>query len=329
MLGARAILRLGALAVATSVPAAHAEPAQPTDEAPPNEAPAQAGAPLGVSRAVPPPVGQRAGAEGAKLDPKKVEERVNAAKLTPIVASPDDASKTAFQLYAEVDIPVLATSAILASARLLRSDPPTCPKVDGHCDPSGLNALDRSFAGTWRPAWGTYSDVGLVSLTAGAATFLLVDEGVLPALNDMVVVAEAGFVATALPSMTTLATSRPRPFTYGDKAPLADRTSGAAALSFISSHTSISFAVATSMFIATKRLHPRSALPWVVAGVGLVTAASVATARVLAGQHFPTDVLGGAVIGASVGTVISSVHRLPVEVAPTRGGAEIFFMGRF
>lgn len=264
-----------------------------------------------------------------KLSVKKTSERVEAAKLTPIVASPNDASKTAFQLYGEVDFPILVTSAILASARLFRTDPPVCPKVDGHCDPATLNSFDRSFAGTWRPGWSTYSDVGLYALAGGAATFLLVDEGVLPGLNDMVVVAEAGFVATALPSMTTLATSRPRPFTYGNKAPLADRTSGGATLSFISSHTSISFAVATSMFVAEKRLHPKSALPWVVLGVGLATATSVGTARVMAGQHFPTDVIAGAAIGASVGIVVASVHRLPIEVTPTKQGAQISFAGTF
>jgi membrane-associated phospholipid phosphatase len=269
------------------------------------------------------------GKEPPKLDPESAEERVRAAKLTPIVASPHDASKTAFQLYWEVDIPVLAISAILASARLLRAVAPTCARVDGHCDPAELNAFDRHFAGTWEPGWRTYSDVGLISLSVGAATVLLVDEGAMPALNDLVVVAEAGFVATALPSMTTLATSRPRPYTYGNKAPLADRTSGDAALSFISSHTSISFAVATSMFIATKRLHPHSALPWIVLGVGLGAASSVAVARVLAGQHFPTDILAGATIGASVGTVVASVHRLPIEVTPTSGGALLSFGGTF
>ncbi len=256
-------------------------------------------------------------------------QRADAAKLTPIVVSPDHASKTAFQLYVEIDIPVLATSAVFASARLLRNEPPTCRKLGDHCDPAELNSFDRHFAGTWRPGWGTYSDVGLYGLMLGAASFLLIDEGALSGLNDMVVVAESALVATALPSMTTLATSRPRPYTYGTRAPLSERSGGAAALSFISSHTSISFAIATAMFFAAKRLHPESTLPWVVLGIGLVVASSVATARVLSGQHFPTDALSGAVVGASVGVVVSAVHRSPVEVTPTAGGAQVSFTRSF
>ncbi|HEX7480151.1 MAG TPA: phosphatase PAP2 family protein [Polyangiales bacterium] len=291
---------------------------------------AHAQEPVAVSPSGAPPSAADQAAEprnDAKLTPThataRAAERTSAAKLTPIVVSPHHARTTAFQLYVEIDIPVLATSAILASARLLRTTPPACQKVGDHCDPAELNAFDRQFAGTWRPGWGTYSDLGLAGLMVGAGTLMLVDEGPWSALNDAVVVAESALVATALPSMTTLATSRPRPYTYGSEAPLSTRTTGAAGLSFISSHTSISFAIATSMFFVAKRLHPGSALPWIVLGTGLALAASVAAARVLAGQHFPTDVLSGAVIGASVGTVVSSAHRLPVQVTPTAGGAQL------
>jgi len=256
-------------------------------------------------------------------------DRVHAAQLTPIKPDPTSVKKPAFQLYLESDIPVLAVSAVLTSARLLRSTPPQCRMLDDHCDPAELNAFDRHFAGTWRPGWTAYSNYGFAALTVGSATLLMIDEGPLSALNDAVVVAESAFVATALPSMTTLATSRPRPYTYGSRAPLTERQSGNASLSFISSHTSVSFAVATSMFIATKRLHPNSALPWLTLGIGLAGATSIASARVLAGQHFPTDVFSGAVIGASVGVIIPSLHELPVQVGPAAAGKGLSLSGNF
>lgn len=256
-------------------------------------------------------------------------DREQAAQLTPIKPNPTSVKKPAFQLYLEIDIPVLAVSSVLTSARLLRSIPPQCRTLDDHCDPAELNALDRHFAGTWRPGWTAYSNYGLATLTVGSAALLLIDEGPLSALNDAVVVAESAFVATALPSMTTLATSRPRPYTYGSRAPLAKRMSGDASQSFISSHTSVSFAVATSMFIAMRRLHPNSALPWLTLGVGLAGATSIASARVFAGQHFPTDVFSGAVIGASVGVIIPSLHELPVQVGPAAAGKGVSVSGNF
>ena len=116
--------------------------------------------------------------------------------------------------------------------------------------------------------------------------------------------------------MLTLAEARPRPFLFGEKAPLSERTSVDAGLSFLSSHTAISFALATSMFMAERRLHPGSHRQYVVLGAGLAMGTFIATARVLAGKHFITDVTGGAVVGASLGILIPAMHASPVNVVP-------------
>ncbi|HEX7668681.1 MAG TPA: hypothetical protein VF395_03815 [Polyangiaceae bacterium] len=166
----RAALALGLWTLgvrAESAPAAQGadEPAPKAEPTEGVEKPEEGAAPEGTSQ------GRAAGAEH-KQEAKEAGARVEAAKLTPIVVKPSNARTTAFQLYSEIDIPILAMSAIFASARLFRRDPPNCAKVNGHCDPAALNGFDRPFAGTWRPAWSTYSDVGLVSLAAGAATVL-------------------------------------------------------------------------------------------------------------------------------------------------------------
>jgi hypothetical protein len=46
------------------------------------------------------------------------------------------------------------------------------------------------------------------------------------------VIAESGLAATAAASMMTLAAGRPRPFLYGEKAPLSERNGSDAGLSF-------------------------------------------------------------------------------------------------
>ena len=136
-------------------------------------------------------------------------------------------------------------------------------------------------------------------------------------------VAEATLSATAVASIMTLAAGRPRPFLYGDpnspdgyKAPLSIRNSGNAALSFLSSHTAESFAMATSLYLAERRLHPRSVRSKVILAGGLAVASFVAVARVMAGYHFITDVVGGAIVGSSLGVLIGSVHPSPVKVVP-------------
>jgi membrane-associated phospholipid phosphatase len=181
-------------------------------------------------------------------------------------------------------------------------------------------------AGYYSAGWSRASDVGLYGLGVAAAVVLWTDEGFLNALNDFVVVGEATLSATAVASIMTLAAGRPRPFLFGDpsspgsyKAPLNIRNSGDAALSFLSSHTAESFAIATSLYIAERRLHPRSLRSKLILAGGLTVSSFVALARVMAGYHFITDVVGGAVVGSSLGVLIGSVHPSPVHLVPVVG----------
>jgi len=254
------------------------------------------------------------------------EKTAKAAALTPILPSPRNPLRPAFQLYAEIDLPILAVGLVFAEARLVRSQPAFCGTTVGTtialpCNRGDLNALDRTTAGYWSPGWQTASDYGLYAVGVGAAALLFADEGILPGLNDSVVVAESALAATAVASIMTLAAGRPRPFLYGDKGGSA-RNGADAGLSFLSSHTAISFAIATSTLVTMRRLHPGSKLTWIVAGVGGAIATFVATARVLGGMHFITDVVGGAVVGTSIGVIVPSLHGSPVSIVPVAGDGQ-------
>jgi membrane-associated phospholipid phosphatase len=253
---------------------------------------------------------------GPSASPQKVEDAKKVAKvaeLTPIVPEPKNPLRPAFQLYAEVDLPVLGVGLVFAAARLIRTQQAFCAPL---CDPNDLNPLDRTTAGFWSVPWSTASDIGIYSIGLGAAAFLLVDEGPLDALNDAVVIGESALSAAAVSTMLTLAAGRPRPFLYGTAAPLADRNSADASLSFLSSHASVSWAIVTSTFMATKRLNPKSSLPYFVLAIGGGAASFVATARVMAGRHFISDAVGGSIVGASMGFLIPSLHGSPVRIVP-------------
>jgi membrane-associated phospholipid phosphatase len=295
-------------------------PAAPAPTAPATPAPtASPASPAAETQTGDPPIATPAPDAPAK----KVEDAKEVAKtaeLTPIVPSPKDATRPAFQLYAEIDIPILAVGTVFAFARRTKTQPAFCAPA---CDRVGLNALDKLTAGYYSAGWSRASDVGLYGLGAAAAVLLVTDEGWLAALNDGVVIGEATLSATAVASIMTLAAGRPRPFLYGDpdspdgyKAPLRIRNSGNAALSFLSSHTSESFAIVTSVYLAERRLHPRSARSKVILAGGLAVASFVAVARVMAGYHFITDVVGGAIVGSSLGVVVGSLHPSPVKIVP-------------
>jgi membrane-associated phospholipid phosphatase len=247
---------------------------------------------------------------------KDAKETAKAAELTPLVPSPQNPLHPAFQLYAEIDLPILGIGLVFAEARMFRSQKAFCSPL---CETSDLNALDRTTAGFRSTGWQTASDVGLYAVGVGAAALLLADEGPLPALNDAAVIAESALAGTAVASILTIAAGRPRPFLYGEKAPLSNRNSADAGLSFLSSHAAVSFAIATSTFMTMRRLHPHAKATWAVMGVGGAIAAFVGAARVMGGMHFISDSVGGAIVGASLGVLVPSLHASPVAIVPMTG----------
>lgn len=108
------------------------------------------------------------------------------------------------------------------------------------------------------------------------------------ALQVVLAVVTADLLALALKGIT----ARPRPFvTHPDPAPLLRPPLD---LSFPSGHAATSFAGATVLALLTRR---RAALLY-----GL--AAAIACSRVYVGVHYPSDILGGAVLGVAVGAAV-------------------------
>lgn len=248
--------------------------------------------------------------------PEQVEAAKDVARkaeLTPIIPSPTNPTRPAFQLYAELDPPILAIGLVYQLARSVSQEPAYCAPS---CQDVHVNWVDRRTAGFYSANWSKASHVALTTLAASSVGMLVIDEGFVNALNDSVVIAEAALSASAFATVMTVAAGRPRPFLFGDEAPLEIRNSSDAALSFLSSHTAIASAIVTSTYIAERRLHPRTSRSRWYLGIGLIGASLVGVSRVMAGYHFISDTLGGAVVGSSIGFIVSSLHRSPVQVVP-------------
>jgi len=104
-----------------------------------------------------------------------------------------------------------------------------------------------------------------------------------------------------------VATHRSRPVLYTDKAAevAADRDSRT---SFPSGHTAATFALATSYAVAAQRQQ----IPHATRNSVLLfaAAATIGALRVAAGRHFPTDVLGGAALGAGIGWITAELQPI-------------------
>lgn len=240
-----------------------------------------------------------------------------------------EASGPAFELRPELDLPLYGLGLVMVTGRLVYKRTAFCAP---QCDSGDVNAFDRVTAGYWSLGWQYASSAVLAAQSVGTAALLFADEGFRRGLNDAVVIGESALMSLGVGSMIAVVVQRPRPFLYGSKAPADARTTSDAGLAFVSSHAAVSFALVTSTAVAMHRLHPGSRAPWIVLAVGGAAGVFVATARVLGGMHFITDVIGGAVVGSSVGVLLPSLHASPVAVAPvvmTGGLPGLAFTARF
>ncbi|MEO8800834.1 MAG: phosphatase PAP2 family protein [Polyangiaceae bacterium] len=249
---------------------------------------------------------------------------VTLAATTAHAAEPTNPSRKdrgpAYQLRPSIDLPVVGIGLVMASTRLFRAQPAYCAPL---CDRVTLNALDRTTAGSYDSTWSTASTVGLVGVAAASAVYLVADERFVPAMNDAVVVLESALTAVGISSVASIAAGRPRPFLFGEKAPLDVRNSADASMSFVSSHAAVTFAVGISTFITAEHLRPtRPLVPALVLIAGLASASFVTLGQVEAGNHFVTDAIAGAVVGASSGILVPALHDAPFRLVPIAGPRE-------
>ena len=96
---------------------------------------------------------------------------------------------------------------------------------------------------------------------------------------------------------------RPRPFeAHNDIVPIGHASTDS---SFPSDHSTAAFAIATAAWIA----YPRAG-KWL-----MVLAVMTAVSRLMIGAHYPTVVIGGAIIGAIAALIVMRLERIWLPVA--------------
>jgi membrane-associated phospholipid phosphatase len=169
----------------------------------------------------------------------------------------------------------------------------------------------------------TISNVGLYSAVAFALADPVLsgirEKSVQTALVDAILYAEALTITWGVTNLSKIAVRRPRPIAYieanrhKDDAVAFQNQSTDSALSFFSGHASICAATtATATYLAFAR-SPHTARPWVTLIVGTLITGFVSYERVRAGDHFPSDVIAGALAGAGIGTLVPHFHRTETQ----------------
>ena len=173
------------------------------------------------------------------------------------------------------------------------------------CDPSTLSGLDRLGVHRPDPTADRASTLLLLGVGGTAALGSVWGEDRPRAISNAVVFVDAITWAATADQWLKVTVHRSRPILYTSAAPAAANTRDNRE-SFPSGHAELAFAAATAYaMIAHRRGLPHATRNAVL----LYTAATVVgILRVAAAKHFPTDVLGGALLGSAVSWTVVKLH---------------------
>lgn len=214
-----------------------------------------------------------------------------------------------------------------------RSLPLNVPMPGAETD---IGRFDRVALGRFEDAPATASDVLLAVSLTGPLVYHAIEAGLrrrgwgtvrgrgflVRYGSDLVVYAQALAINGLLTEILKASIGRPRPYAYLDPAEvdperreelMRAQIRHDADWSFPSGHTSAAFTASTAgATLLTLKLLGRSrwgiAMAWVG---GTAVAATTGAMRVLAGRHFPSDVVTSALLGSAVGAAVPLAHWRP------------------
>lgn len=185
---------------------------------------------------------------------------------------------------------------------------PALVDTDCPCTRDAVNGFDR-FAVEQRLSWGEPLADGLLAAGVGLSLAAVALDGPAEArVGDGLIVLQSAAVAGLLTAGVKALVGRPYPYMYGPAEHPGQNGDGVNYASFPSGHTAVPMAAAVSAAYLFSRRHPRSGWRWVLWTVGPALALAAGAAQVSAANHFPTDVIAGAVIGAGVGWLDPWLH---------------------
>lgn len=161
-----------------------------------------------------------------------------------------------------------------------------------------VNSWDSPFMKGFSNVVAISDAVFVVGVPVGLGIYGLVDRES-GALNKAIVVGASVVGAAAISQIMKYAIDRQRPF---EKYPgLIEARVHPSSSSFPSSHTSTAFALATSLSLE----YPK----WYIIAPSMVWASCVGLSRMNQGVHYPSDVLGGIVVGAGTAYLCYRVNK--------------------
>ena len=225
-----------------------------------------------------------------------------------------------------VDGPVLGLSSLGAVLPLIYESKLVHPHTVG--DAGEINAIDRNVVGNHNKTVALVSHLQVAMAIAVPIYLDAKDVGFTKTLTeDFVVYAEVLSINSAISNAARYSVQRPRPDIYRAGANVNDPGEF---LSFYSGHVASTVAALSAASMTYNYRYGYHTWPWVVT---FLAGASEGVERSIAGRHYPSDNIVGALIGAAVGITVPMLHhrKSPNEITlvPEEHGGQVVWQRKF
>jgi membrane-associated phospholipid phosphatase len=220
-------------------------------------------------------------------------------------------AQSPYQCSWQKDSYIVGTGAATAAVGLYFYKSASVPAISeiNQLSSGTINWFDRSATNHYSETAAATSDV-LFGVAAAAPFVLFADQTM---RNDwrtitLMYMETWSFIGgTSMLSKGLIA--RFRPYVYNPNVSLDKKLTSDAKMSFFSNHTTAAFASAVFLSTIYSDYNPHSEWKPYIWGGSLLMASVVGYMRYAAGEHFPTDILVGAVAGSAIGYAIPWMHR--------------------
>jgi membrane-associated phospholipid phosphatase len=222
--------------------------------------------------------------------------------------------RSPYKMHAVLDFPIIGVSGAGAlTARFIEREiePLTIVEIS-NLSTTNIPKIDLSAHNQWSPQFGTASKIGTYAAILSPGLLLFSPDIDRKEWGSVILLSAETFAMTDfLVRMTKVQALRPRPYLYNPDitVPQEFLTDRDHRFSYLSGSTAYSAGMSFAAASMFADYHPKSKFKPYVWALAAIVPATVGYMRYRSGEHYPTDIISGYVVGASVGLLIPYVHR--------------------